>query len=904
MKPEPAAAAGDAGAAWHARAAAEALADFASSRKGLSEDEARARLARHGPNRLRPPARRGALARFLLQFHNVLIYVLLGSAAITAALGHWVDTGVILGVVLINAAIGFVQEGKAEKALDAIRSMLSLTATVLREGRRREIPADALVPGDVVLLGSGDKVPADLRLFEVRSLRIDEAVLTGESEPVDKGTEPVAREAPIGDRLPLAYSGTLVTFGQAKGVVVATGDGTEIGRISALLEEVQELSTPLLRQMEVFGRWLTLAILALAALAFFFGVAVRSYSTAEMFLAAVGLAVAAIPEGLPAIMTITLAIGVQRMARRNAIIRRLPAVETLGSVTVICTDKTGTLTRNEMTVQRVATAERVLAVSGVGYAPRGDFLDGDAEVAPDAEPGLQAIARAALHCNDAVLRETDGEWSVEGDPTEGALLTLALKAGLDPAFEAEALPRTDAIPFESEHRFMATLHHDHEGRGFIYVKGAPERVLEMCAAQRHGGADQPLEAAGWHARMDEFAAEGQRLLALAVRETGENHRELRFSDMHGGFTLLALLGLADPPREEAIAAIEGCHAAGIRVKMITGDHAATAAAIGARLGLGGRGRALTGTELETMDEAALAQAATGSDIFARASPEHKLRLVKALQAGGHVVAMTGDGVNDSPALKRADVGIAMGQKGTEAAKEASEMVLADDNFASIAAAVEEGRTVYDNLRKAIVYILPTNGGQAAIVLIAILAGIALPITPVQILWVNMVTAVTLALSLSFEPAEPAVMRRPPRDPREPLVTGFLLWRIVLVSAILVAGALGLFLWESGRGAPLEVARATAVNAVVIGEVFYLFNCRRFTESALSREGIFGNRYVLIAIGVLLVLQLGFTYLPFMQRWFGTAGLDAAAWVRAVLFGMALFTVVEVEKRLFRRAERR
>jgi len=885
--------------AWHAKPAAEALAHFETSPKGLSEREAQARLAQYGRNRLKPPARRGAFARFLLQFHNVLIYVLLGSAAITAALGHWVDTGVILGVVLINAAIGFIQEGKAEKALDAIRNMLSLHAMVLRDGRRRELAAEDLVPGDIVLLASGDKVPADVRLLEVRNLRVDEAALTGESVPVEKSVDAVAAAAPIGDRCSLAYSGTLVTYGQGTSVVVATGTRTEIGRISAMLENVEELTTPLLHQMAIFGRWLTLAILAFSALAFFFGVAVRSYSTAEMFLAAVGLAVAAIPEGLPAIMTITLAIGVQRMALRNAIIRRLPAVETLGAVTVVCSDKTGTLTRNEMAVQRVATADLVFEVGGTGYAPHGGFSLAGAEAALSDQPALIDIARACLLCNDAMLRETTGAWTVEGDPTEGALIALAMKAGLDPADEAEALPRTDVIPFESEHRYMATLHHDHSGHGFVFVKGAPERVLEMCDSERSGTGDHPLDRGRWRARMDEIATAGQRLLAVAVRRVNESHRTLRFSDMEGGFTLLALLGLSDPPREEAIAAIERCHAAGIRVKMITGDHAATAAAIGARLGLDMHAGVLTGIELEKMDDAALKTAAGEIEVFARASPEHKLRLVKALQSQGQIVAMTGDGVNDAPALKRADVGVAMGKKGTEAAKEASEMVLADDNFASITAAIEEGRTVYGNLRKAIVYILPTNGGEAGILLIAILLGIALPITPVQILWINMVTAVTLSLSLAFERPEAGVMRRPPRDPREPLISGFLMWRVVLVSVLMVAGSLGLFLWETSRGLPLEAARTVAVNTLVMGEIVYLFNCRHLAETALTREGFVGNRYALLAVGLLVLMQLGFTYAPVMQALFGTAALDTAAWGRIALFGAALFAIVEIEKRLLR-----
>ncbi|MEW6293066.1 MAG: cation-transporting P-type ATPase [Pseudomonadota bacterium] len=883
---------------WHAVPPAAALAEHETSTSGLSAAEAARRLAAHGPNRLTPPKKRGPLLRFLFQFHNVLIYVLLGAAGVTAALGHWVDTGVILGVVFINALIGFIQEGKAEKSLDAIRNMLSLHAMVMRDGRRSEIAAEELVPGDIVLLASGDKVPADLRLIEMRGLRIEEAALTGESEPVEKSPDAVAEEASIGDRTGMAYSGTLVVFGQGRGVVVATGDATEVGRIGRMLAEVESVDTPLLKQMAVFGRWLTVAILGLAVLTIAFGMWVHGQSAGEMFLAAVGLAVAGIPEGLPAIMTITLAIGVQRMAGRNAIIRRMPAVETLGAITTICSDKTGTLTKNEMTVQRLATAESLIDVTGVGYAPHGGFTT-DGRDSDAAE--LADIARAALLCNDAILRETEGEWRLEGDPTEGALLTLALKAGLDARFEAEALPRIDVIPFESEHRFMATLHHDHAGHALIFVKGAPERLIGMCAFQREGGEDRPIDPPLWHAQGDALAAEGFRVLALAAKPMEKGQRELGFADVEDGLTLLALAGIVDPPREEAIRAVADCHSAGIRVKMITGDHAVTAAAIARSMGLSvSGGKALTGAEIEAMDEAALRQAVREVDVFARASPEHKLRLVEAMQANGEVVAMTGDGVNDAPALKRADVGVAMGHKGTEAAKEAAEMVLADDNFASIAAAVEEGRTVYDNLRKAVVYVLPTSVGQAAMVLIAVLLGMTLPITPVQILWVNMVTAVTLSLAIAFERPEPDLMTRPPRDPKEPLVNGFMLWRIGFVTVLLVATSFGMFLWEIGRGMELEFARTAAVNMLVMGQIVYLFNCRRLTGSVLSREGFLGNPIALKAIAVLVMLQLAMTHLPFKQALFGTDHLDAETWLRVVAAGVLIFLAVEVEKLFWRR----
>ncbi|MDD3528281.1 MAG: cation-transporting P-type ATPase [Gallionellaceae bacterium] len=887
---------------WHHRDIADTLAALASHRQGLGQAEAEARLARHGANRLPPPRRRGPLQRFLLQFHNILIYVLLVAGLVTAGLEHWIDSGVIFGVVVINAIIGFIQEGKAEHALEAIRKMLSPTALVLRDGIRRNLPAELLVPGDIVFLAPGDRVPADLRLIEAKGLKIEEAALTGESLPVDKRTAAVAADAPLGDRASMAWSGTLVTYGQGVGVVVATGAATEIGRISRLLAEVQTLATPLLRQMSVFAFWLTWAILAIAGLAFVFGTLVRDYAADEMFLAAVGLAVAAIPEGLPAVVTITLAIGVQRMARRNAIIRRLPAVEALGSVTVVCTDKTGTLTRNEMTAQSLITAEATYGIGGVGYAPHGGFSLDSLDVAVDEHPGIIEIARAGLLCNDAALSRAGDAWELAGDPTEGALVALAMKAGLQPAYEHEALPRIDVIPFEARHRFMATLHHDHRGHGMIYLKGAPERVLELCRRQRQAGEDRPLDLAAWRPRMSAAAAAGMRLLALAVRELDRVPASLDFADVEaGGFTLLAVVGIADPPREESAAAIANCQAAGIRVVMITGDHADTALAIGQRIGLARNGMASTGNELETMSDEALRELAGHAEVFARASPEHKLRLVHALQADGHVVAMTGDGINDAPALKRADVGVAMGQKGTEAAKEAAEMVLADDNFASIAAAVEEGRTVYDNIKKAIVFILPTNGGEAAILLTAIVLGLTLPITPAQILWVNMITAVTLALALAFEPAEPDIMRRPPRDPAEALLSPFLVWRIVFVSALLTLGGLGLFLWQEMRGISLEAARTAAVNALVMGEIVYLFNCRRLTAPALALGALTGNPYVWLTTLILIFFQGLFTYLPAMQALFGTAGLDAAAWAGILLFGLLLFLLVELEKALLAHA---
>ena len=889
---------------WHAETVDVVFDLLETSPDGLPPEEAQRRLSRYGPNRLPEAKTRSPLIRFLAQFHNVLIYVLMAAGLVTVALGHWVDAGVILGVVLINALIGFVQEGKAEDALQAIRQMLSPTAMVLRGGRQEKLPAEDLVPGDIVLLQSGDKVPADLRLFRAKGLQIQEAVLTGESIAVEKHREAVAPDAALGDRRCMAYAGTLVTHGQGAGVVVATGVQTEIGRISALVSEVEAVTTPLLRQMTQFGHWLTAAILAIAGITFAFGVLIRGYAAAEMFLAAVSLAVAAIPEGLPAIMTITLAIGVQRMARRNAIIRRLPAVETLGAVTEICSDKTGTLTRNEMTVRLVAAGIGFFEVDGTGYDPHGAIRFAGRDILPDEQPLLQDAARAAVLCNDASLQHVDGEWRVHGDPMEGALLVLGMKVGLDIEVERKQYPRTDLIPFESEHQFMASLHHSHGGEAFIFLKGAPERVLEMCSRQRMPEGDQPLDKTCWLGRIEEMARQGQRVLAMAVKPAPYEQTELTFDEVQNGLTLLALFGMIDPPREEAIEAVQVCSTAGIRVKMITGDHAATARAIANQLKLGNTDEVLTGRELESMGEDALRSRVRDVDVYARVSPEHKLRLVRLLQEQQRIVAMTGDGVNDAPALKRADVGIAMGLNGTEAAKEAAEMVLADDNFASIAHAVEEGRTVYDNLKKAILFILPTNGGEALVILAAILLGFhELPMTPVQILWVNMVTAATLALALAFEPPEPNVMKRPPRNAREPMLTPFLVWRIAFVSVILMAGTFALFLWEMDRGASIEHARTVAVNTLVAFEIFYLFNSRYITEPVLNKAGLTGNRHVLLAIAILVVFQLAFTYLPLMQSLFGTTAIDAHIWLRILLIASSVLFLVELEKSVVRRLSR-
>ena len=891
---------------WHHLSQDKILEHFeTSSTVGLDQSSLAERQKKYGLNRLPEGKPRSALQRFLYQFHNVLIYVLILASIVTALLGHWVDTGVILGVVIINSLIGFIQEGKAENALRAIKKMLSSKAIVIREGQQLTVSAETLVPGDIVLLQSGDKVPADLRLVRVKGLQIQESALTGESVPIEKVTEPVDEKTVIGDRLCMAYSGTFVTHGQGTGVIVATGSHTALGHISALVANVESVTTPLLRQMAQFGHWLTLAILVIAIINFAFGYFVQGYGIADMFLASVSLAVAAIPEGLPAIMTITLAIGVQRMARRNAIIRRLPAVETLGAVSVICSDKTGTLTRNEMTVRTIMMIGNQFEFAGTGYDPHGAITLENNTLSTETHPQLMAALEAAVLCNDASLEQHDTGWKVHGDPMEGALLVAGLKYGISAEAISKRLPRTDIIPFESEHRFMATLHHSHSDQAFIFLKGAPEHVLEMCSKQRSIEGEQPLDKAHWLEQIEVMATKGQRILAIATQSVRHDQRTLNFEDLNNGLTFLGLFGLIDPPREEAILAVHTCKKAGIRVKMITGDHGATALAIARQLNLINTEKVITGQDLEQMSDEQLQQQVQDIDVYARVSPEHKLRLVKLLQKQGIIVAMTGDGVNDAPALKRADVGIAMGENGTEAAKEAAEMVLVDDNFASIIHAAEEGRTVYDNLQKAILFILPTNGGEALIILASIIFGFQhLPLTPVQILWVNLITAVTLALTLAFEPPEKNVMNRPPRDAAAPILSPFLIWRVLFVSVILMVGTMGLFLWETTQGANINYARTVAVNTLVMFEIFYLFNSRYIIDSVLNWEGLTGNRFVLVAIALLLVFQLGFTYLSPMQTLFGTASISIDAWLRIVLVSISVLFLVEFEKGFVRYIKKR
>ncbi len=876
---------------WHALAPEEALRALEATAQGLSSEEAARRLALAGRNALPEAARRHPLLRLAAQFNNALIYFLLFAAVAAAVLGHIVDAAVIVAVVIVNAFIGFVQEGKAEAALEAMRRMISPRASVLRDGRRQTVAVEALVPGDLVLVEAGDRVPADLRLVRARGLLVDEALLTGESVAAQKSEQAAPADAPLGDRQGMAYSGTLVAAGQGTGVVVATGLRTEIGRISSLLQSVEQLSTPLLRQIDRFAVRFTWFAFVVAALVFAFAVWVRHYSWAEALIAVVALAVGAIPEGLPAVITITLAIGVRRMAARNAVIRRLPAVETLGATSVICSDKTGTLTKNEMTATRVVAGAHQVAVSGAGYDPEGVLEavghDDDAAAIAAVEP----LLRCGLLCNDAQLQRRDGAWIVEGDPMEGALVALAMKTGLNPEHARAEWPRLDEIPFDAAHRYMATLQRGPGGEVLAFVKGAPETVLGMAGAP---------DREAWTARIAEAASAGERVLGFGCKRLPEGTARLAMADVAEGVEFLGIVGFIDPPREEAIRAVAECRAAGMEAKMITGDHAATAAAIARQLRLAPEPLVVTGAELDAMDEESFAESARRSTVFARTSPEHKLRIVRALQSGGAVVAMTGDGVNDAPSLKQADVGVAMGIKGTEAAKEAAEMVLLDDNFASIVNAVHEGRTVYDNIRKVIAWTLPTNGGEALTVIAAIAFGFTLPVSAVQILWINLVTSVTLGLVLAFEPAEPGVMRRPPRPQGAPLLSGFLVWRVVLVSLLFLGAGLGVFFHALARGDDLETARTLVVNTIVVMEIFYLFNVRYLHMSSMTLRGALGTPAVLVALGVIVLAQLAFTYAPFMQHWFATRPVALADGAMIVAIGAAMMLLLEGEKWLLRR----
>ena len=873
--------------------------------QGLDRPEVTRRQQRFGPNVLTQKRGKSPLVLMLLQFNQPLVYILLGASAITAFLQEWVDSSVIFAVVLLNALIGFVQESKAVKTLEALARTVGGEATVIRAGQKNKLSAAELVPGDLVLLRSGDKVPADLRLLRGRELQIDESALTGESLPVGKSPQTVAEDTVMADRRNIAYSSSLVTCGTGAGVVIATGDNTEVGRISELIASADVLATPLTRKIAHFSGLLLWFILGLASVGMLVGM-LHGESLFDMFMIAVALAVSAIPEGLPAVMTITLAIGVARMAKRRAIIRKLPAVETLGSTTVICSDKTGTLTQNQMTVQQVLAGGELFDVSGVGYAPEGEFTRSNVAENPRTHHALIECLTAGALCNDSRLVMKEERWCIEGDPTEGALLTSAKKAGVSRHASSNERPRLDTLPFESELQFMATLHDQGPRQPHIlYLKGSVEQIVARCSK----AADPDLQTADLdtgaiNACVEEMTATGMRVLAFARGELPGDRRSITHRDVAGGLTFIGLQAMMDPPRPEAIEAVHTCQAAGIRVKMITGDHAGTASAIARQIGMQGADNAdgvaiaINGQAIAGLSDADLIEESERIAVFARVAPEQKLRLVKALQSNQHIVAMTGDGVNDAPALRQANIGIAMGISGTEVAKEAADMVLTDDNFSSIEAAVEEGRGVFDNLVKFITWTLPTNVGEGLVILVAVFAGLTLPILPVQILWINMTTTVLMGITLAFEPKEPGIMRRRPRDQRSPLLTRPLVIRILLVGLLLLAGSFGLFEWQLYHGESEAAARTATVNVLVFGELFYLFNCRSLNYSMFTL-GVFSNRWLLFGVVAMVILQLLFTYWPVMQRVFGTEDLGGTAWLLIMAVGVVIYGVVGIEKWLQR-----
>jgi len=942
---------------WFALDADSVLRELDSSPGGLSTAEAASRLARKGANVLPRASGDTVLDLLWRQINNPLIWVLIASGAIAMAADptDGIKNGlVILAVVVLNTLIGFAQEFKAGRAIESLSQMVPDNVTALRDGRKATLPAADLVPGDVVLLASGDRVPADMRLVAVRNLHCDEAALTGESVPSQKSVDSVAPDAGVGDRLCMVFGGTLVTYGTGVAVVVETGIDTQLGNISRLLEETTGLETPLTQALARIGSQLTFAIVVIAMAMLAIGTWRTMAETGvdlvaalrETVIFAIALAVGAIPEGLPAIVTIALAIGVQRMAARRAVVRRLPAVETLGSTTVICSDKTGTLTRNEMTVQEIWTPSTgAFSISGVGYAPAGT-LGRDGVPVSALPPEVADLLLAGALCSDASLAHKEDCWTITGDPTEGALVVSATKLGIDVEATRRRFPRKDAIPFESEHQFMATLHAPSPlGSGepspggpqsAILLKGAPEVLLRRCAFGITAHVRAPVDVTAALHEVERLAARGMRVLAFAARTAPPSQTTLEPEDVDGGLTLLGLQGMIDPPRPEAIEAIRACHCAGITVKMITGDHPATANAIGAELHLHARDRApvpaITGQRLAEMSDDEIDVAVATTHLFARVAPEHKLRLVRALQRRGEVVAMTGDGVNDAPALKQANIGVAMGITGTSVAKEASAIVLADDNFASITAAVEEGRRVYDNLIKSLAFVLPTNLGLAMILMAAVaffpfgdvvrlvdgvplvMRELLLPMLPAQLLWINLVATVALALPLAFETRERNVMQRPPRSPKEPVLSGFVIVRTFVVATLMCVGATGLFYQEYFRELPLvgtpgheslteaivlAEAQTMAVTTVILFQIFYLLNCRSLRHS-LRSLGIFSNKTIFVGIGALLALQAAFIYAPLMQAIFGSAPLMPLDLLWAALVGAIILPVISIEKWIHKR----
>ncbi len=862
------------------------------SEEGLSAEEVASRYEKYGWNELEFKPGKPAWVRFLLQFHQPLLYILLLAGAIKAILGSWTNAAVIWGVTVINAVIGYVQEAQAEGAIASLAKTVTTEVNVLRERQTLRIPSRDLVPGDVVWLASGDKVPADLRLLKVRSLQVDESALTGESVPVDKSIQPVAPDTPLAERTNMAYAGSFVTFGQGKGIVVATANNTEVGQISQAMENRVSLSTPLTRKFAKFSRTLLYGVLTLASLTFVIGLG-QGESWFYMFEATVALAVSAIPEGLPAVVTITLAIGVNRMARRHAIIRKLPAVEALGSATVICSDKTGTLTENQMTVQSIYVGREYYSVSGSGYSPKGEIsrMTNGKPGSPfeDGLPlALEECLVAGVLCNDSQLKQTGEDWSVVGAPTEGALITAAAKASLSQSGLAASQPRLDAIPFESQYQYMATLHDTVSP--VIYVKGSVESLISRCSQMiDQNGQIISLDHPQIQQAVETMAQQGLRVLAFAKKSTSHHQHSIDHEDIETGLVFLGLQGMIDPPRPEAIAAVHACQAAGIQVKMITGDHITTAKAIAKRMGIQKAGQVLAfeGRQLGQMGDLEIAQAIEDGVVFARVAPAQKLQLVEALQSKGEIVAMTGDGVNDAPALKQADIGIAMGKGGTEVARESADMLLTDDNFASIEAAVEEGRTVYQNLRKAIAFLLPVNGGESMTILISAFLARDLPILSLQVLWLNMINSITMTVPLAFEPKSQGIMQQPPGNPNQPLLTRKLLIRILAVSLFNWILIFGMFEWAKSTTGDIAVARTMAIQSLVAARVIYLIS---ISQLGISLANYISGRATLITKAPILimgivaagVLQILFSQWGVMNTLFETASLNFNQWLICLL----------------------
>jgi magnesium-transporting ATPase (P-type) len=878
---------------WYRTEAGQSLGELASSEGGLSSREAAGRLDRFGPNKLAEEEQISRLQILLHQFTSPLIYILLIAAGVTLLLEEYIDSGVILAVVLLNAVIGYLQEYKAEESVRALKNLLVAKARVIRDGHEKEIAGHELVPGDIVLLASGSRVPADLRLLQTIELRVDEAMLTGESLPVEKQTAAIVEDdLPPADQINMAFMGTSVVNGRAKGLVVATASQTILGSIAGEVRDIGLVKAPIQIKIEQFAKLIGLLVLGASSLLFAVGLLLGE-TVKTMFMVAVAAAVATIPEGLPIVVTIAMAVGVARMAKHNAIIRKLPAVETLGSTTVICSDKTGTLTRNQMTVTRLFDGQRRYQADGNGYDPRGSLTCDGQVVRLDQRPALELLLRIGLLCNESSLYEEDNQFRVDGDPTEGALIVSALKGGLVQEQEKERFPLLAMVPFESERGYMATLHQD-GARRLILVKGAPERVVEMCTLDPQA-TEQVLATA------TSFAAEGMRVLAFAWKEAREDQDDLTHDDAGQGLQLVGLQGMIDPPRTEAIEAIDGCKRAGIRVVMITGDHAVTAQAIGRQLGIIDQDDAvLTGRELEGMDDDALYARVMEVSVYARVAPDHKLRITRQLIRHGQVVAMTGDGVNDAPALKSAHIGVAMGITGTDVAKEASDMVLTDDNFSSIFSAVREGRIVFDNLRKVIFFLLPTGIASIISITITMLFGVPIPYLAAQLLWINLVTNGLQDVAMAFEPGEAGIDRRQPRPPEEGIMSRLLVQRTILVGLVIACGVVWNYLTALREGNSLENARTVAVTTMVFFQFFQAWNSRSEHESVFSINPL-GNPFLFASMIAAGLAQLAFIYAPPLQWIFRTVPLTGTEWLRVLAVSATVVLVVELDKWLRRRS---